>query len=68
MLYTVPNQEEIQELTTLVANLKSSWKLIQSDESYNRQGKKRPAAVYIGHATSKNDMKVIDDFVAVDFS
>ena len=68
MLYTIPTKEEISKLTTLVSDLKSSWKLIQSDEAYKPNGEKRPASIYIGHADSKNDMKVIDDFVALDFS
>ena len=67
MLYTIPNQEQIEKLTTLVTNLKSSWKLIQSDEQYKPNGEKRPAAIYIGHAESKNDMKTIDDFVGLSF-
>ena len=67
MLYTVPQQEEIQQLTSLVEKLNSTWKLIQSDEQYKPNGEKRPASVYIGHAESKNDMKAIDDFVGIEF-
>ena len=67
MLYTIPNQEEIQKLIILVENLNSSWKLIQSDERFKPNGEKQPASVYIGHADSKNDMKTIDEFVGLEF-
>ena len=67
MLYTIPTIEQINQLSELVDNLNSSWTLIQSDEQWNKGNKTKDASIYIGHAVSKNDIKSIDDFVALDF-
>ena len=66
MLYQIPTQSEIQHLTTLVESLNNGWKLIESDEEWNRGTKVRNASIYIGHADSKLDIKSLDDFVALD--
>ena len=66
MLYQIPTASEIQHLTTLVESLNNGWKLIESDEEWNRGTKVRNASIYIGHADSKLDIKSLDDFVALD--
>ena len=66
MLYQIPTASEIQHLTTLVGNLNNSWKLIESDEEWNKGVKVRNASIYIGHADSKLDIKSLDDFVSLD--
>ena len=66
MLYQIPSASEIQHLTTLVASLNNSWKLIESDEEWNKGTKVRNASIYIGHADSKLDIKSLDDFVSLD--
>lgn len=67
MLYTIPNQEDIQKLTTLVENLNTSWKLIQSEEQWDKGTKIKNSHIYIGHSESKKDINSIDDYVGLDF-
>lgn len=71
MLYTIPTQVEIDKLVTLVSKLNSSWKLIQGSKKgtpFQPDGTQPVNQIYIGHASSKNDMNNKDDYVAIDWS